>query len=146
MKQNMILLFDSDVNTSAAVLTAAGNAGFDVRFARLQPDCSGIFQSARGDIAAIVLDYDPDLHGPAIMETLERWFPARPIILISKAEDLQHPMVVAGANTKHLIKPVTAGRFANAIESLVHEPGCPCISCDRWGHPLTEEKPAKLVA
>jgi DNA-binding NtrC family response regulator len=139
MKPNVILLIDADVETCAAALTASQAAGFDVRFAKIQRDFSEIADLGLDDVAVTVLDYDPDVHGPAIVETLGRWLPSRPLIFVSSAEDMQHPMVVAGGMMKHVIKPVTAHRLAHAIKTATHDADCRCPSCDRWGHPYGPE-------
>jgi DNA-binding NtrC family response regulator len=135
MRRNVILLIDADVETCGAARTASQPVGLDVRFAKIYRDFSEIADLGRDDVVAIVLDYDPDVHGPAIVETLERWLPSRPLIFISSAEDLRHPVVAAGGAAKHLVKPVTAQRLVHAIKTVVHDPGCRCPSCDRWGHP-----------
>ena len=138
MKRNVILVVDADVDTCAAALAASQDVGFDVRFAKTQRDFSEITELGLDDVVAIVLDYDPDVHGPAIVEVLERWFPARPLIFVSNAEDLRHPMVVAGEMTKHLIKPVAADRLAHAINTLFGKSNRDLLSCDRWGHPYND--------
>jgi hypothetical protein len=138
MKRNVILLIDADVDTSAAAITASEDANFDVRFAKIDRDFPKIVTLRLEDIAAVVLDYDPHVHDPASVEILERWLPARPLIFVSKSEDLRHPLVLAGGTTKHLIKPVTGHSLAHAIATILHQPDCRCLSCDQWGHPRTE--------
>ena len=139
MKPNVILLIDADTETCAAALGASEAVGFDVRYLKLHHDFSEIADLGLDDVAAIVLDYDPDVHDPAIVETLKRWVPNRPLILVSSAEDLRHPMVVAGVKAEQLIKPVTAQRLVQTIRAVVHHPDCRCPSCDRWGHPYGSE-------
>lgn len=139
MKRNVILLLDADTETCAAALGASEAVGFDVRYLKLHHDFSEIADLGLDDVAAIVLDYDPDVHGPAIVETLERLLPNRPLILVSSAEDVRHPTVIAGGTVKHLIKPITAHRLAQAIKTVVHDADCRCPSCDRWGHPYGSE-------
>jgi len=138
MKRNVILLIDPDVETSAAAITASENANFDIRFAKIDRDFSEIVKLGLDDITAVVLDYDPAAHEPASVEILERWLPARPLIFVSRSEDLPHRLVVPGRTTKHLIKPVTTHSLADAIATILHEPDCRCLSCDQWGHPKTE--------
>jgi len=138
MKRNVILLIDADVETSAAAITASENANFDIRFAKIDRDFSEIVKLGLDDIAAVVLDYDPAAHGSANAEILERWLPARPLIFVSRSEDLRRPLLVTGGTTRHLVKPVTAHRLAHTIATIVHKPECRCLSCDQWGHPKTE--------
>jgi DNA-binding NtrC family response regulator len=140
MRRNVILLVDADVETCAAALTASEAGGFDVRFAKIHRDLYEIAEVGLDDVAAIVFDYDPDVHGPAIVEALERWVPTRPLILVSSAEDLRHPMILAGGTAKHLIKPVSPQRLGDAISESLHDLECRCPSCDRWGHPRYQWK------
>jgi CheY-like chemotaxis protein len=135
MKRNIILLVDPDANTCAATLDAARTGGFEVRFAQIQRDLSELTEFGLDDIAAIVLDYDPDVHGSATSEMLVQWLPPRPLVFISSNEGPWHPPMLAGAPVKHLTKPVTAARLAHAIETLAAgtcHAESPC--CDRWGH------------
>jgi DNA-binding NtrC family response regulator len=145
MKRNVILLIDADTETCAAALTASELAGLDIRFAKIQNDFSELAGLALDDVATIVLDYDPEVHGPAIIESLERWLPARPVIFVSSTEDLSHRMKTKGI-IHHLIKPITAPRLAQALTRSFHEPNCACPSCDRWGHPFSGFRPAQEAA
>jgi len=145
MKRNVILLIDADTETCAAALTASDLVGLDIRFAKIQRDFSELAGLALDDVATIVLDYDPEVHGPAIIESLERWLPARPVIFVSSAEDLAHPMFKTAGTTQHLIKPVTAPRLMRALNATLHKPNCNCPTCDQWGHPLERRNQAKTI-
>ena len=131
MKRNVILLVDADADTCTATLTAAQAAGFDVRFAQIQRDLSEITEIDLDDVAVMVLDYDPGVHGPATLEALERRLPARPLVLISSTKDGRHPYGPA----THLTKPVTAEELGHAIEAVLSGCGAQAPCCDRWGHP-----------
>jgi FixJ family two-component response regulator len=136
MKQNVVLLIDPDADTRASMLTAAEITGFDIRFAQLKRDLSEITEFELDDVAAIVLDYDPDAHGSVIDGELSRWQPRRPLIFISRGEGLHHPLILTGRAARHLTKPVTANQLAHSIEAVVKALECHCVSCDQWGHPL----------
>jgi FixJ family two-component response regulator len=137
MKRNVILLVDADPDTCAATLTAARTAGFDVRFGQIQRDLSEITEFGLDDIAMIVLDYDPDGHGPEIAKALAQWLPPRPLIFISSDGAVRRPRMPAGGAAKHLTKPVTAQQIAHAIQAVAStcEAQAPCS--DRWGHPCS---------
>ena len=139
MKPNVILLVDADPDTFAATLTAAQSAGLDVRVAELERDLSEITALELDDVAAIILDYDPELHGALIAEKLSRWQPLRPLIFISTGKDLHHPLILTGRAARHLTKPVTADQVAHAIEAVMKNLECHCMSCDQWGHPISVE-------
>lgn len=137
MKRNLILLVDADPDTCAASLSAAQTLGFDVRFGQIQRDLSEIAEFGLDDIAVIVLDYDPDVHGPEIAEALAQWLPPRPLIFISSDGAVRRPRMLAGGAAQHLTKPVTVERLARAIGTLARAPGALTRCCDRWGHPCS---------
>ncbi len=139
MKPNVILLVDADADTVDATLTAAQSAGFDVRVVQLERDLSEITAFELEDVAAIILDYDPDLHGTLIAEKLSRWQPPRPLIFISTEKDLYHPLILTGRAARHLTKPVTADQVAQLVEAVMKNLECHCVSCDQWGHPISME-------
>ena len=153
MKRNVLLLIDGDADTCAATLGAADVLKLEVRFARIARDVSELTQFALDDVAVIVLDYDPDVHGLSIAETFRQWSTPRPLVFVSSDESSHHALLLAGSTAKHLIKPVSSSRLAHAIGQLVeHDPECLCPSCDRWGHPYDERngtskhKPEKIAA
>ena len=135
MKRNVILLVDADADTCAATLVAAATAGFDVRFAQIERDLCELSQYGFDDIAVIVVDYDPDVHGLAITELLDHWQPTRPLILVSSHDGLDQPLTLIGGNARHLTKPVTVPRLVHAIETAVADADAHALCCDRWGHP-----------
>ena len=135
MKRNVILLIDADADTQAATLTAAQTAGLDVRAAQIERDLSEITQFELDDVAAIVLDYDPDVHGPAIAEELSQWLPPRPLIFISS--EYEHSLIFEGSATRHLTKPVSAAQIVHALDAILNQQ--PAGNCDRWGHPCPPE-------
>jgi len=115
MKQNVVLLIDADSKTYTATLSAVQSAGFNVRVGQIRNDLSEITEFELDDVAAIVLDYDPDMHGSVIAEELSRWQPPRPLIFISSGEGLHHPLILTGRAARHLSKPVTANQLAHCI-------------------------------
>ena len=131
MKQNVILLVDADTDTYIATLTAAQTIGFDIRAAKIQRDLTEITDAELDDVAAIVLDYDPGVHGPELAEELSRWLPPRPLIFISS--EYEHALLFEGTAAKHLTKPVNAAQVVHALDAIMNRQ--PALSCDRWGHP-----------
>jgi DNA-binding response OmpR family regulator len=131
MKRNVILLIDADADTYAVTLTAAQTAGLDVRTAQIERDLSEITEFELNDVAAIVLDYDPDVHGGGIAEELSQWLPPRPLIFISSEHE--HGLMFEGSATRHLTKPVSAAQVMHALDAILNQQ--PAASSDRWGHP-----------
>lgn len=130
MKRNVVLLVDADVDTYTAALSAAQATGFDIRVAQIQRDLSEISDFELDDVAAIVLDYDPDIHGPAIAEELSQWLPQRPLIFVSS--EYEHALMFEGNPTRDLTKPVTAAQVRHALDAILNQQ--PAARCDRWGH------------
>ncbi len=133
MKRNVILLVNADVDTYAAALAAAHVAGFDIRVAQIQRDVSEVSDCELDDVAAIVLDYDPDGHGAEIAEELPQWLPPRPLIFVSS--EYEHDLMFEGSAIRHLTKPVSAAQIVHALDSILNQQ--PAVSCDRWGHVAT---------
>jgi hypothetical protein len=129
MKRNIILLIDADADTHTATLTAAQIVGLDIRVAQIH-DVSEISDLGLDDVAAIVIDYDPDVHGPAIAKELPQWLPPRPLIFISS--ESEHGLLFDGAAARSLVKPVTAAQVVHALDAILNHR--PAASCDRWGH------------
>lgn len=130
MKRTVILLVDADVDTYTATLSAAQAAGFAIRAAQIQRHLSEINDFELDDVAAIVLDSDPDIQGPAIATELPHWLPPRPVVLVSS--HCEHELVFQGAMAQPLVKPVSAAQIIHALDAILcHEPG---LTCDRWGH------------
>ena len=137
MKRNVILLVDANTETYTATLSAAQAAGFDIRVAQIHRDLTEITDFKLDDVAAIVLEYDPDIHGPAIVEELSHWLPPRPLIFI--ASEYEHALIFEGPATRRLIKPVTAAQVMHALDTILNHQPAP--SCDHWGHPLSARSP-----
>lgn len=132
MKPNIILLIDADADTHTAALSAAQTIGLEIRTSKIKRGLMEITESELDDVAAIVLDYDQRVHGPAIADELSRWLPPRPLIFISS--EYEHALMFEGTATRHLTKPVTAAHVVHALDAVLnHEPA---VRCDRWGHPL----------
>ncbi len=130
MKRNVILLVDADIDTYTATLSAAQAAGFDIRVAQIQRDLTEMSDFELDDVAAIVVDYDPDVHGPAIAEELSQWLPPRPLIFISS--EYEHALMFEGTATRHLTKPVSADQVMHALDAILNQQLA--ANCDRWGH------------
>lgn len=145
MNSNVVLLVDADADTCALTLDAAKTLGLEVRFAQIERDLSELTQISLDDVAVVVLDYDPDVHGLAIGELLEHWQPSRPMILISSEEGLNHSFMLIGVHARHLTKPVTVARLVHAFRALLDAETIHSMSCDRWGHPCSERSSYKFA-
>src|SRR5438128_1521859 len=135
MKRNVVLLIDADADTASATLEAASFAELDVRFARTSRDLFQMIEAKLADIAVIVLDVDPGVHGMAVLEALDAWGPAPPVIVISSLEESRvRPVALAHGAAECFGKPVSIQRLKTAIEKFSRATAPQSCRCDRWGH------------
>jgi len=156
MKRSVVLLVDADADTASTVLEAARMAKLDVRFVRASRDLFQLIQTRFEDVAAVVLDVDSDVHGMAVLEALDAWGPAPPVIVISSLEEAHlEPVVLAHGAQECLGKPVSLERLAAAISKLARSHAERSCRCDKWGHPcpgctkrrgMEPERPRALFA
>jgi CheY-like chemotaxis protein len=133
MKRRIVLLIDADADTATSVLEAASLTNLDVRFARTSRDLFPLIQAGLDDVAVIVLDVDPGVHNLAVLETLDAWGPAPPVIVISSLEESQLRPVAHGAK-ECLGKPVSDERLRMAIAKFAGVSEARGGRCDMWGH------------
>jgi DNA-binding response OmpR family regulator len=107
-----------------------------VRFARTSCDLFQLIQAGAGDVAVIVLDVDPGVHGMAVLEALEAWGPAPPVIVISSLEEANlKPVALAHGAKECFGKPVSTERLKTATLKFARTPEADACQCDVWGHP-----------
>ena len=136
MKRNVVLLIDADADTASSLLEAASVANLDVRFARTSRDLFQLIQTGLDDVAVVVLDIDPGVHGMAVLEALDAWAPAPPVIVISSLEEAHlEPVALAHGAQECFGKPVSIERLKTAIAKLARPPEARACRCDTWGHP-----------
>ena len=133
MERKIILLIDADTDTYTAALSAAQIMGLEVRSGQIRHDLSEFTEYELDDVAAIILDYDPDVHGGEITKGLPHWEPPRPLVFIFSGSAADCPLMHEGPATKHLTKPVTAIKLIRVLDTIFENP--PAVSCDLWGHP-----------
>ena len=121
MKRNVVLLIDADADLTGTVAEAASPRNLDVRFARSSRALFQLIQNGLADVALIVLDVDPGVHGMAVLEALDAWSPAPPVIVISSLEEAHlHPVAIAHGAQECLGKPVSIERLKTAIAKFAH--------------------------
>jgi DNA-binding response OmpR family regulator len=135
MKRNVVLLIDGDADTAGAVMEATAETDLDVRFARTSKDAFHLFAGGLDDVAIIVLDVDPGVHGMAVVEALNTWRPVLPLIVVSSLEEAHlKPVAVAHGAQACFGKPVSAARLKTAMVRLAQRPTARASRCDQWGH------------
>ena len=136
MKRNVVLLIDADADTANSVLEAASLTNLDARFARTSRDLFQMIQTRLDDVAVIVLDVDPGAHGMAVLEALDAWGPAPPVIVISSLEESHlRPVALAHGAQECFGKPVSMERLKTAVAKFARPLEAPVCQCDVWGHP-----------
>jgi DNA-binding NtrC family response regulator len=139
MKRSVVLLIDADADTSSSVLEAASLTNLDVRFARTSRDLFQMIQAGLDDVAVVVLDVDPGVHGMAVLEALDAWASAPPVIVTSSLEESYlRPVALAHGATECLGKPIGMERLTTAIEKFSATPEARGCRCDAWGHPCKD--------
>ena len=133
MKSKVVLVLDADADTAGVVALAASSGNYDLRFAQTSKDffhfCSDDFE----DVAAIVLDVDPGVHGMAILEALDACENPPPIIVVSALEEHRlGPVVQRHGAIACLGKPLSFTQLGRALDQAVERATAP--RCDLWGH------------
>lgn len=135
MKRNVVLLIDADADTASSVLQAASLTNLNVRFARTSRDLFQLIQAGLDDVAVVVLDVDPGVHGMAVIEALDAWGPAPPVIVISSLEETHiGPVALAHGAQECFGKPITIDRLKTAITKLTRPSDAGACRCDVSGH------------
>jgi DNA-binding NtrC family response regulator len=146
MERNVVLLVDADADAASALMEAIAQTHLDLRFARTSNDAFHLFDGGLDDVALIVLDVDPGVHGMAVLEAVDAWGPAPPVIVISSLEEAHlEPVALAHGAQECFGKPLSIERLKTAIAKLAQPPESRACRCDRWGHPCmgcTEHRPA----
>jgi DNA-binding NtrC family response regulator len=139
MEKRAVLLIDADADTASSVLEAVSLTSLNVRFARTSRDFFQLIQAGLDDVAVIVLDVDPGVHGMAVLEALEAWGPAPPVIVISSLEEARlRPVALAHGAKECFGKPVSTERLKRAIVKFTRTPEADAFQCDVWGHPYKD--------
>ena len=133
MKRNVVLVLDADADTAGVVALAASSGNYDLRFAQTSKDffhfCSDDFEN----VAAIVLDVDPGVHGMAILEALDACENTPPVIVVSALEEHRlAPVVQRHGAVVCLGKPLSFTQLGRALHQAVERATAP--RCDLWGH------------
>lgn len=136
MTRNVILLVDADADTVSVVGSAAALLNLDVRFARTSRELFQLIPNGLEEVAVILLDVDPGVHAVAVLEALDVWSPAPPVIVISSLEEAHlRPVAIAHGAAECLGKPVSVQRMKRAIVQFARASEAQGCRCDVWGHP-----------
>lgn len=120
-------------------MEAAAETHLDLRFARTSKDAFHLFDGGLDDVAVVVLDVDPGVHGMAVLEALDAWGPAPPVIVISSLEEAHlEPVALAHGAQECFGKPVSIERLKTAIAKFSRTPEARSCRGDVWDHPCKD--------
>jgi DNA-binding response OmpR family regulator len=147
MKKDVVLLIDADADTAATVATAASLAHCDVRLARTSRDLFQLCHNGFEDVASIVVDVDPGVHGMAVLEALDGMENVPPVIVVSSLEESYlEPVARAHGACTSLGKPLCTARLKRLLEqNRATAPQESACCCDAWGHPCEGCRPPRGV-
>jgi FixJ family two-component response regulator len=135
MNRKVILVLDADADTARAVASVAAGVNCDVRFVRASKDFFHFCHEDFEDLAAIILDVDPGIHGMAILEALDACENMPPIIVVSGLEEHRLGSVVQQHGAIACFgKPLSLMRLGHAVEEALTTAVAPAPRCDVWGH------------
>jgi len=139
MKRKVLLILDADADTAGVVALAASSSNYDLRFVQTSKDFFHFCNDNFENVAGIILDVDPGVHGMTILEALDTCENTPPIIVVSALEEQWLSAVVQRHGAVACLgKPLSAASLAQAIEenleSVVRAP-----RCDLWGHVVSRK-------
>lgn len=136
MKRDILLLVDADADNADVVWPVATLNRLRVRLVRTSYDFFQLIENGLTDVAIIVLDVDPGVHGMAVLEALDACDLTAPVIILSSLEEaLLHPVAIAHGAKECFGKPVLTQRLRTAIGKFARAPEAQGRRCDAGGHP-----------
>jgi len=138
MYKSRILLISSDHAIAKAGFEAATSAQRVIQLAKTSSDAFRALTGDVDDLAVIILDLDPVIHGLALLEALSMCRHVPPLLALTDLEECyMKPIVQQHGGTECIAKPVNAQELASAINKVCSSACYPSqCSCDRWGHPV----------
>ena len=121
MKANLLLIADADTESFELTLAVARQSGYEVLRAHSTAEAFKILDVGLSDVAAVVIDVCPRMHGMVVLTDLE--------------ESYMRPIAVSHGAAACLGKPLTEERLATVIAQLAGARRCRPATCDLWGHP-----------
>lgn len=135
MNRRVILVLDADADTARAVASAEAGVNCDIRFVRTSKDFFHFCHEDFENVAAVILDVDPGVHGMAILEALDACENAPPIIVVSALEEHRLSSVVQQHGAIACLgKPPSFTRLGHAVEEALTIAAVAAPRCDVWGH------------
>ena len=147
VSRNRVLLISSDRAVAEAGLQAASSTRSALQLARTSGEAFRALGEEIEDVAVVILDLDPVIHGLALLEALALCRQMPPLLAITDLEEHDiKPIVQQHGGVACIAKPVDAEKLAGAIhQARASVPPSSRWSCDRWGHLLRAPRDLPLV-
>ena len=136
--RNRVLLISSDLAVAEAALEAVRSTRSALQLASTSGEAFRALSEEVDDVAVVILDLDPVIHGLALLEALAMCEQMPPLLAITDLEEKDiKPIVQQHGGVACIAKPVDAEKLASAIhEARASVPPSSRWRCDRWGHLL----------
>lgn len=122
MKTKVALLINADPNVAYAALEASRRTELGLRTASTSREAFKILGDGLNNIAVIIIDLDPGIHGMALLNALEVCNSSIPILTLTGLdEDYVRPIVRRRGARDCIGKPLTAERLTEAILACIGE-------------------------
>jgi CheY-like chemotaxis protein len=130
MKENTILLLDTDGDSEAIVSEAATRTGRDVVVAKTAREAFRILGDQMQRLELVVVDVDPGAHGLALLEAISSCAERPPIVVITALEETyMEPISLKHGAAACLGKPIAVQRLGSSLNDASKR----SLTCDRWG-------------
>lgn len=138
LTKKRVLLISSDRAVAEAGLEAASSTRCALQLARTSGEAFRALSEEIEDVAVIILDLDPVIHGLALLQALAMCRQMPPLLAITDLEENHvKPVVQQHGGVTCIAKPIAAEKLASAIqEACASVPPTSRWRCDRWGHLL----------
>jgi DNA-binding NtrC family response regulator len=130
MKENTILLVDTDGDCEAIVSASARRTGHEVLVAKTSHDAFRILEGEMQRLSLVIVDVDPGVHGLALLEAISACADRPQIVVITALEETYMiPIAAKHGAAACLGKPVTLHRLHSTLNFVATR----SLTCDRWG-------------
>jgi DNA-binding NtrC family response regulator len=131
MQTKTLLLVDADGDCQQVVSQAAGRTNYKMLLARTGAEAFEIIRQKIRHLDLIIIDIDPGVHGPALLEAITACAERPPTIVVTALEEVYMGPIAAerGAATC-LGKPLRLPRLLAALRDISLRHG---LTCNRWG-------------
>jgi DNA-binding response OmpR family regulator len=119
MDRPAILLITGDPEIERAVCEASRKTGWALDVLRTAHEAIKRFSHGFDNLALILVDLDPDVHGVTLFNALEDTHGAAPVVALTSCEEsYMKPLAISRGAATCLGKPITASRFQKLLQEF----------------------------